>query len=456
MEELPILFKNLEVGKVVIQTESTEAIQVARTAASKLSSAKDTQFCPFSDGSHGRHGRHGNGPGGVGLVYKRQWLPDRWTSDQTGTHPNGDFVKQAWSYTRAVGSMVMEGVGVLEGLHAANKTITRDTHLLKAHGSMVTVRGITDCEGILRHISSKSPVKKKATQTVPPQLIKRIKEEMQMLQSHGVKVIVELHWCPRNKVPQLGMADKLAGQAMSTGLGYSNVNQESWGRDIKSDMAREIEPMVSGAHWSGQTPEAHNPRTELPKNTTKSRSARKRERRRAWEAADTATTSTHDSDPHPQLPLPELPLPSKPGKNTPAVINNTGPTTTPLTKPMPVSPPDTHLLKEPVAAEAVKREVQDKENSEEPIKKANTSPANEEETTNTARETGSAAQSGTRYTCTMPAACGMDPEIKVFIWGIPEGGTNAKLNMQFPFMRMVVLSTMEWRQERRMSLSMTM
>ncbi|KAH8766037.1 hypothetical protein F5883DRAFT_522491 [Diaporthe sp. PMI_573] len=455
MEELPVLLKDLVVGKVVIQLKPTEAIQTARDADSKIpeSSTKNTQFCTFSDGSHNRRG---DDQGGVGLVYRRHWLPDGWTSEQTGTHPNGEFVKQAWSYTRTFGSIALEGVGVLEGLHAANKTITHNLQVLKAHDSTVTFRGITDCQSILHHIARRSPSSKKAKHTVPQPLIKRIKEEMQMLQSHGVKVIVELHWCPRNKVPQLGMADKLAGQAMRTGLGYCNVSQESWGRGIKSDMAREIESMVLGAPWSGQAPEAHEPRTERSKNTRpNSRTVKRRERWRARQAAEITTASTDESHPHAQSPLPELPLPSNPGKNTAAVINNTGSTTPPVAKPMAVSPPDTHLPEEPVTAEAVKRKVEDKGNSDEPIKKAKTLPANEEETTNTAGETGPAAQPGTRYTCTMPAACGMDPETKVFTWDILEGGAKARLNVQCPSARMVVLSTMEWRQERRMSLSMT-
>ncbi|KAG8159941.1 hypothetical protein KVR01_010578 [Diaporthe batatas] len=91
MEELPILIDDLEVGKVVIRSEAAQAIQSARDADSNISSVDEhAQFCAFSDGSH-RDGR-----GGVGMVYRRQWLPDRWAADQTDKHPNGlgAFVKQ--------------------------------------------------------------------------------------------------------------------------------------------------------------------------------------------------------------------------------------------------------------------------------------------------------------------------------------------------------------------------
>lgn len=321
MQKRPILFEDLEVGTVVIQNP-TDAVEAARDAAFNISKTKDVQFCPFSDGSYYYVG----GLGGVGLVCRRQWLPDGWGSDQTGTHPNGDFAKQAWAYENSTGVNEMEGIGVLEGIHAANKAITRDLQALKAHDCTVTVRATTDSDAILHHISSQRKTKEKAEKTISQRLIKRIKEEMKMLQGHGVKVIAELHWCPRNKVAQLKLADGLAYEAMRTGEGFCNATQEVWSKDIKSDMAHDIETLVA-EDLADRLAKAQEPPTELPNNTTgmsrkarkqEKRRAKKEEKRRARELTRTAT-STDDSESHPQLPLPEILPPLKPVKSTPIV-----------------------------------------------------------------------------------------------------------------------------------------
>lgn len=304
LEKFPILLKDLEVGTVVIQNRH-DAVKAATDAAYNISSSKDAQLCPFSDGSY----RPKSGRGGVGVVCRRQWLPDGWTSDQTGTNPNGDLFKQAWAYKYTPGILEMEGIGVLEGIHVANKTIARDLDVLKAHNCTVTVRVTTDCDLMLRHIANKRSTKYIDESTVSLQLIKNIKEELQMLQGHGIKVIAELHWCPRNRVAQLIVADQLAHEAMKRGLGYCNATQGMWSKDIKSDMALDIETLAAGG--VSVLP------AELPNNTTKmSRKARKRARRRARQAESIATP-TNDSEPQPQLPLPELSPPSKPGKSTP-------------------------------------------------------------------------------------------------------------------------------------------
>lgn len=205
MGRCPILFEGLEVGTVVIQPPK-DAVEAANDAAYNISKTKDAQLCPFSDGSY----CDSNGRGGVGLVCRRQWLPDGWTPDQPGSHPNGDFVKHAWAYTHCTGSMDMEGIGILEAIHLANKTIARQLHVLKAHDCTVTVRVTTDCLSMLRRIATHRKIKEKARKTVTMQLVKKIKGEIQMLQSHGIKVTAELHWCPRNKVAQLIVADELA------------------------------------------------------------------------------------------------------------------------------------------------------------------------------------------------------------------------------------------------------
>jgi hypothetical protein len=276
----PILFEDLQVGTVVFQP-LTDAASSADDATYKISRTEDGRFCAFSDGSYGTK-RKVNGQAGMALVYWRQWLPACWTSarDQTGRHPNGDFVKQAWAYKHSTGSIAMEGIGVLEGIHAANKEISRDLHVLKAHSCTVTVRATTDCKTILFHMARTRPIDEKVEKTVSRQLIKRIKEEMQMLQGHDIKVITELHWCPRNRVVQLSLADDLAHKAMTSGMGYSNANGETWSCDIKSDMALETELLESGAPEPDDAPDAHGRRTE-PSKSDKARIGRgtKKERR---------------------------------------------------------------------------------------------------------------------------------------------------------------------------------
>lgn len=419
MEEFPILIGGLEVGKVVIQ-KPTDAIRTARDSAFTISTTNDTRFCPFSDGSHNKD------RGGVGLVYRRNWLPKEWAPEQpTGPGPSDHFFQISWPYARSSGNMVMEGIGVLEGLHAANETIRRDLHVLKAQTCTIIVRGTTDCEAILRHIARNGPIKAKAERTVPSQLIKRIRIEIQQLSSHGVKVNVELHWCPRNKVLPLLLADKLAGRAMANGFGFTNVKHNRWVWAMKSDMTLDIEPLVCGAPRSDQTADAQEPPAAGPSTTGKSRKERK-ERWRAERAANVATAASI-----PQLQLPSLPLPSKPAMNTPA----------------------TQVPNEPVTAEAAKRKVEEdekeKENNEKPTKKAKSSAADEAKTRPAAPKLPSAPRARPRQkqiVPTMPAAWALDPEVTTtYIYG-PGGHTQTHVP-RCPFIREVLLSTMETREK---------
>lgn len=377
MEELPILIGALEVGKVVIQ-EPTDAIRTARDSAFTISTTNDTRFCPFSDGSHHKD------RGGVGLAYRRHWLPKEWAPEQPkGLGPSDDFIQKSWPYARSSGNMVMEGIGVLEGLHAANEAIRRDLHVLKGQNCTIMVRGTTDCEAILRHIARNIPTRAKAERTVPSQLIKRIKIEIQELSSHGVKVNVELHWCPRNKVLPLSLADKLAGRTMANGFGFTNVTQDCWVWGVKSDMTLDIEPLVCGAAHSDQTAEADEPPAAGPSTIGKSRKERKKERRRAARAVNVTTASENPSGSIPQLQLPSPPLPSKLAMNAPA-------TKSPHTKSNAASSTDAQLPNKPATAEAAKRKVEEgekekeKENNEKAIKKAKSLPADEAKTKATA------------------------------------------------------------------------
>lgn len=355
----PVFVDGQVVGKAILHSGPAEAIKAATEAAFTISKTNHVQFCPFSDASHGGY----NGRGGVSVVYRRQWLPDGWTSDQAGTHPDGDFCKRAWSYTRCIGIHALEAVGVLESLHAANKVIARDLQVLKDHDCTVTVKCTTDSREALRHIASRRVGQIPA---LPVELVKRIKQEMQMLHGHGIKVKVELHWCQRNNVPQLCIADQLAGMAKRGGHGYSKADRAHW---VKSDLADEIESLIT-----------------LPRS------------------ADKASQSK-TSDP-----------PSAPSA-------------------------------EPT--QAVKRKFEDDEDAKESFTRAKLF-HRDEETDYSGSETSMEALPGTPPIYTMPATGGIDPEIKLFSWDLT-GDTPARFDVQRPLARMVVLATMDWRQERKMS-----
>lgn len=419
----PVFVDGLEVGKVIFHPGATEAVEAATSAAFDISSTKYVQFCVFSDGSYGVQ----DGQGGVSVVHRRQWLPSGWGSDQTGTHPNGDFNKQAWSYKPSIDSNAMEAVGLLESCHAANKAITRDLQALKNHDCKVTVKCTTDSTEVLRRIAD---LKSKPLRGLPTKLIDRIKQEIQMLHGHGIEVLVELHWCPRNQVPQPHTADELAGIAMATGRGYTNNTDEVvWRKSIKSDMTLEINELLfvepSPPEKAPTTSDQPTAPPEGPKE--KGRRARKRERRRAQRAEEAVPTWADDADANPQLPLPPMPPLTERDQNA-QEANSTRADTLPRAR-------------KPAAAEAVKRKFDDEEDTQKPNKKAKLSHGKEEETSDTAGETDSEALTETTYTCTMPARGGMDPEIR-------EG-----LDEQCPLARMVVLAAMDWKHQRKMSRS---
>lgn len=337
-------------GKVVIQ-KPTEAINAARDAAFTLSTPNEVRFCTFSDGSY-KYER-----GGVGLVYRRQWLPKEWAPEQQPTDPNRDFVKTAWPYARAIGSMVMEGVGVLKGLQAANKAIRRDLHVLKAQHCTITVRGTTDCAAILRHIARNDPTWRT---TIPSELIKMIKLEIQQLHSHGIRVIVELHWCPRNEIPQLELADKLAGHAMAGLVRCYNTKQDCWVTVARFDMAQDIERLAFGAACSDQAAKAHE-RSAASQSTTLMSLKKSEERRGAERAANVTRAAENISGSYPQLPLPSIALPSKPAMNVPATVDNAGSTKTLDTKTTATFSTEAQHSNEPVTVEAVRREAKQEE-----------------------------------------------------------------------------------------------
>lgn len=206
-----------------------------------VSTHDDIQISTFSDGSHSRENH-----GGVGMAYKRRWLPKEWTHETADPASDCvDMVEQAWAYGYAVGAMTMEGVGVLESLYAANDEITRHLAILQKHASTVKVRITTDCQPILEQIARSTEMIERKEKFMPPELCNRMKEMIVTLQGHGIQVVVEMHWSPRNAVLQLWRADQLAGRAMRTGLGYSK--ETSWSEAIVSVIMKQLVPKLPGS-----------------------------------------------------------------------------------------------------------------------------------------------------------------------------------------------------------------
>lgn len=203
-----------------------------------VSTPQDIQFCTFSDGSYREH------YGGVGLAYKRHWLPREWVAGSADLSC-GDMVEKAWSYGYAVGAQVMEGVGILESLYVANEETKRHLSVLEKHTSTVQVKVTTDCQTFLRAVSRTKNPPKRTESAMPPQLINQIREMVVTLQGHGVQVVVEMHWCPRNAVTQMAKADELAGKAMRSGLDYCARN--AWSEATKSVIMKQLVPMLPGA-----------------------------------------------------------------------------------------------------------------------------------------------------------------------------------------------------------------
>lgn len=205
-----------------------------------VSTPQDIQLCTFSDGSS--HSEHHSG--GVGLVYNGHWLPAEWTTRPVMETSRGHEGKGAWSYGDNAGSIVMEGIGVLESLYTANEEIKRHLSVLEKHGSTVQVKVTTDCQAVLGRIAAGKPAKERSHRQLPPLLYQRIREMIVALHDHGVGMVVEIRWCPRNAVTPMYEADNLAGNAMKTGLGY---NKGTWSEGIRSVTMKELVPMLPGS-----------------------------------------------------------------------------------------------------------------------------------------------------------------------------------------------------------------
>ncbi|KAG6354459.1 hypothetical protein INS49_004476 [Diaporthe citri] len=244
IDDRPIRLDGRTVARAIIRHDRKQAIESANAAASHVSTPDDIQFCTFSDGSHSNDTENW---GGVALAYRQNWLPQGWAAEREATYCGGlivesawsfvpsDMVAKAWPFGYAVGSLVMEGVGVLESLHAANEEL--DT---------VVVRAMTDCQELLQY-TSKATLTASQAKRLPRRLVKHMHDLILALQDHGIPVVVELHWCPRNSVPQLLTADALAGEAMRSGLGYCNVTQNFWSKAMESVTMKQLEPMLSEA-----------------------------------------------------------------------------------------------------------------------------------------------------------------------------------------------------------------
>lgn len=65
-----------------------------------------------------------------------------------------ELFEQAWPYGYAVRPLAMESLGILEFLHAADEQLKQYLPVLEQHSGSVTVKVSSDCQAILRHISS--------------------------------------------------------------------------------------------------------------------------------------------------------------------------------------------------------------------------------------------------------------------------------------------------------------
>lgn len=459
-EELPIIVEGRAVARVIINHHKEEATKSAHAAASHIPTPDDIQFCPFSDGSLGSENH-----GGVALVYRCPWLPQGWVSEREATIPSGNMVRKAWSYGYAAGSLAMEGVGVLESLYAANEELERHLPALIKHASTVTVKATTDCQSILHYISAGILTTNQA-RAFPPQVINKIHDLILALQGHGIKVIVELHWCPRNMVPPLSAADAMAGQAMRNGRGYCNVTKNYWSKATQSAIMKELEPMLLGTVMFARPPvdqtsisagsSGAGSTGTTEKKTAKKTRRGKKQTHRAQAAAEVKPTGAADS--HPQLPLPAVPLPSKPttmpstkpmasgaaeagttGTAVPpkpaTMSHSAGPTTSnvaeptaiPSTKPVASTAADAQPPEESVKAVAGKRKAEDMEESEgRPTKKSKPSKARP------IRQ---------QHRPTMPASWALDPETTTIFTSDIGGVISEEPVQHAPFIRVVDDST---------------
>lgn len=420
-EDLPIIVGGHTVARAIINHDKMRASKSASVAASHVSTPSDIQFCPFSDGSHGADCR-----GGVALAYRTPWLPQGWEqgwgAEGESTDISGNMVRKAWPYGYAATSLVMEGVGVLESLYAANEELERHLPVLLKHSSTVNVKATTDCQTIIQYVST-GMLTTNQSRSFPPQLIKKIHDLILTLQSHGVRVFVELHWCPRNMVPPLDAADAMAGKARSSGMGFCNVTKNLWTKAAQSVVMKELEPMLAGIVRLDRLPVSHistgGGSTGKTENTTTKKTRRgKKEAKRA----QLVNTSTGTANSQPQFPLPEAPLPSKPLSTEPTTPKPRHSTPMPLktlqSKPMPTEQGTTlsdgattnHSTKPAAAApqgtqspkvQAGKRKAEEEEESDgRPTKKSKSSPD---------------TPTQEKQPRTMPAAWRMDPWTNVYI-----------------------------------------
>lgn len=384
-EDLPIIVDGRTVARAIINHDRKQAMELAEAAAYHISTPNDIQFCTFSDGSWSNDPKQSRG--GVGLVYRCKWLPKKWSPEQKATNHGGDTVEKtwpfglagmvhkAWPFDYAIEAAAMEGVGVLESLCAANEELKQHLPVLKQHTSTVMVKVITDCQEILQSVS-KGTLTANQAKRLPPRLLSQMHDLIVEMQGHGITVVVELHWSPRNSVPQLIAADAIAGKAMKTGLGYCNVTQNLWSHASQSVTMRQLEPMLAGTvrfarlppsqvsagdgtvatekettkkktikketvkettkeTTNGATKKETTKKTTTMETTTKETTTKettikkmrrgKKEAKRA-QAAEMTTTGAANS--HTQFPLPAAPLPSKPPPSKP-----------PPSKPLPSKPP---------------------------------------------------------------------------------------------------------------------
>lgn len=411
-QDLPVFVDRRALARVVINHNRDQAIESADAAASHVSTPDDVQFCTFSDGSH----KIGN-RGGVGVVYRHQWLPKGWAA--YGKTHSGDMVEKAWPFGFAVGSAVMEGVGVMESLHAANEELERYLPVLTEHDSAVTVKAITDSQEILQYISGPRLTPFLARR-FPRELIREIHDRILALHDHGIKVTVELRWCPRNRVPQLERADDLAGKATRSGLGFCSLTQSSWFEGAESVMMKQLGPLISGAVRIVRLPDSNTSPGAGSIGTTKETKKTRRTRKKIMRAQAAKAKPALVAQPHLQLPLPTASLPSKLVHSISEAIINTastalsvmkwtaatpahgaqppeGPTRDnkrkreteeeedeesegrPTKKPMSVAPPETQPTQGPANAGKRKREAEEDEDSKDsegtPTKKPKPSPA---------------------------------------------------------------------------------
>lgn len=356
-DNLPILADGRKVGTAILKYEPKQATKTARAAAFHVSTPNDIQICPFSDGSHDTNNR-----GGVGLAYRRQWLPREWVTQRAVKGVKGEFVERAWPYSYAKNNTLMEVVGIVEALHAANESIQQHIALLKKHACTVQVKATTDCQPLLAHIAKQTPPGGKVSKAIPHQIIKQIKDQIVALQSHGIKVSVEIHWCPRNMVPQLILADKLAGKARKCGLAYCNATENLWARATKSVIMRELLRVLSGdikfAPIMEQT--AHSS-TTLEKTITARNTTEARQESRQIERTknDSAASSRTTADSQTEVPLPDTAVPWKP-----ATASNTGLPTIPPTESTAAPPHGAQPPEGPTRDNKRKREAEEEEDEE--------------------------------------------------------------------------------------------